>query len=297
MNAMDLRDLAYFEAIATIGHLGRAAERLGRSQPALSKCIDRLESQIGAKLFESHGRGLRLTETGHVLLEQARVMRRTMDESVRRLAEHARGAVGSVRLGVSPAAALGTMPRLLERLLCEAPQMQASVIIESSDRLRTALRDSQIDIIVGPTGEDDNAEFVSVPLTADLMVVSAREGHPLAGQRRTLEDLVPYRWLQPGELVASRRWLDRMFERRGLATPAVQVEANATLFLRLLVERTDLLTFISRRDLGPLREIEVPELVMQRSFGAVHRRAGYLSPLVRRVLAILADGAADIFRG
>jgi len=39
---MDLRDLAFFEVIADLGHLGRAAERLGRTQPALTKCIDRL---------------------------------------------------------------------------------------------------------------------------------------------------------------------------------------------------------------------------------------------------------------
>lgn len=49
---MDFRDLKYFEAIADEGHLGRAAERLYRTQPALTKCIDRLEDELGAKLIE-----------------------------------------------------------------------------------------------------------------------------------------------------------------------------------------------------------------------------------------------------
>jgi DNA-binding transcriptional LysR family regulator len=138
MNEMDLRDLRYFEVFATIGHLGRAAERLGRTQPALSKCIDRLESRIGNKLFESLGRVLRPTEVGEVLLEQAKIMRRMMDDSAHHPAEHAHGAVGTVRFGVSPAAAVGTLPRLLQRLLLERPQIRANLIIGSSDRLRAA---------------------------------------------------------------------------------------------------------------------------------------------------------------
>jgi DNA-binding transcriptional LysR family regulator len=49
---MDARDLRYFIAIAETGHVHRAAERVGRSQPALSKCIRRLETEIGARLFD-----------------------------------------------------------------------------------------------------------------------------------------------------------------------------------------------------------------------------------------------------
>jgi DNA-binding transcriptional LysR family regulator len=54
---MDLRDLAYFEVIADLGHMGRAADKLGRTQPALTKCIQRLEELVGADLFERTGRG------------------------------------------------------------------------------------------------------------------------------------------------------------------------------------------------------------------------------------------------
>lgn len=54
---MDLRDLAYFEVIADLGHMGRAADKLGRTQPALTKCIQRLEELVGADLFEWTGRG------------------------------------------------------------------------------------------------------------------------------------------------------------------------------------------------------------------------------------------------
>ena len=61
---MDLRDLRYFETIAELQHLGRACERLHRSQPALTSSIRRLEADCGAALFEKSGRGIRLTEAG-----------------------------------------------------------------------------------------------------------------------------------------------------------------------------------------------------------------------------------------
>ena len=65
---MDLRDLAYFETIAELGHIGRAADRLGRSQPALTKSIQRLEQSLGASLFQRDGRRIRLTPAGELML-------------------------------------------------------------------------------------------------------------------------------------------------------------------------------------------------------------------------------------
>ena len=57
---MDLRDLRYFETIATLQHIGRASEQLHRTQPALTSCVRRLEEECGAPLFEKAGRGIRL---------------------------------------------------------------------------------------------------------------------------------------------------------------------------------------------------------------------------------------------
>ena len=59
---MDFRDLKYFVAIAEEEHLGKAAEKLFKTQPALTKAVDRLEEQLGAELFERVGRGIRLTD-------------------------------------------------------------------------------------------------------------------------------------------------------------------------------------------------------------------------------------------
>jgi len=72
--SMDFRDLKFFEVIAQEGNLERAANKLFRTQPALSKCIDRLEASMGAKLFEKDGRGMRFAVAGNVLLSRTRQM-------------------------------------------------------------------------------------------------------------------------------------------------------------------------------------------------------------------------------
>src|SRR5678815_1628178 len=80
---LDLRDLRYFETIAELGHLGRAAERLSLTQPALTRCVRRLEESFGTELFERVGRGIRLTSAGDALLTRARRLHVAADETAR----------------------------------------------------------------------------------------------------------------------------------------------------------------------------------------------------------------------
>ena len=93
---MDLRDLRYFETIAELEHLGRAAEKLHRTQPALSLCIQRLEKDWGAPLFEKTGRGFKLTPAGAILLKCARQMRFDEEDARRELATNGRELTGLV---------------------------------------------------------------------------------------------------------------------------------------------------------------------------------------------------------
>ena len=287
---MDFRDLKYFEVIATEGNLARAAERVHRTQPALTKCIDRLEEELGSRLFEKDGRGMRLTAAGHVLLKRTRQMALMVEETTREMRDHAGGLQGEVRIGCVPTMAEHLMPAVFEQLLAEAPGITVTLAVAMSDNLLAALADGEIDLVVGPM-VDAAPEFVAEQIAEDTMVVMASEDHPIFDAPCTLADLVHYKWMLPARTVASRQWLDQTFERHGLPRPQVQIESNVLNSILPILETTSLLGFVTRFNLvagrARVREVLVPETRMKRRLGLTYRKNGYLSPVAVRVADIL----------
>jgi DNA-binding transcriptional LysR family regulator len=293
---MDFRDLKYFEVIAEEGTLGRAAERLHRTQPALTKCIDRLEQDLGARLFEKDGRGMRLTTAGEVLVRRTRQMAIMVEETAREMQEYAGGLQGKVRIGCVPTLAEHMMPRVFEQLLLEAPAITVNLTVAMNDNLLASLRDGDLDLVVGPILETD-PDIVCEQIAEDTMVVMASEHHPVFDGPCTLARLLDYKWMLPARTVASRQWLDQTFERHGLPRPQVQIEPNVLNAILPILEKTSLLGFVTRFNLvsgrARVREVELPEAQMKRRLGLTYRKNGYLSPAAARIAAILrAHGTA-----
>lgn len=287
---MDFRDLKYFEVIAAEGNLGRAAERLHRTQPALTKCIDRLEEALGSKLFEKDGRGMRLTAAGLVLVKRTRQLGIMVEETAREMQDYAEGLQGNVRVGCQPSLTEHLMPAVFGQLLDEAPDISVNLVVNTNDNLVTSLQDGELDLVVGPMLES-GAEFVCEQVAADTVVVMAGEHHPVFKSPCTLRDLQNYKWMLAPRTVASRQWLDQTFERNGLPRPQVQIESNVVNSIMPVLERTSLLGFATRLNLSArkagVREVAVRETQMERRLGLTYRKNGYLSPVARRIAHIL----------
>lgn len=289
---MDFRDLKYFEVIAAEGNLGRAAERLHRTQPALTKCIDRLEEALGAKLFEKDGRGMRLTAAGQVLARRTRQMGIMVEDTAREMQDYAAGLQGNVRVGCVPTLAQHLMPGVFEQLLAEAPALTVNLTVGMNDNLLASLRDGDLDLVLGPMPDTD-PDFVGEQITEDTMVVMASETHPVFAAPYTLADLLRYKWMLPATTVASRQWLDQTFERNGLSRPQVQIESNVLNSIMPVIERTQLLGFVTRFNLvagnARVREVDVPEAQLKRRLGLTYRKSAYLSPVATRIAQILRE--------
>ncbi len=281
---MDLRDLYYFETVADLGNLGRAGDKLHRTQPALSKCIQRLEETIGTMLFFREGRRMRLTPAGELLLVRARGLRQGMEEAERELQTFAKGTVGNVRLGCGPTAAEFLLPRVVALLLEMAPQLTLELVTGQNDMLMNDLRAGHLDVLISPLSALDEEQFETFDILKDNVVVVASADHPLCEQPATLADLCAWRWVLPGPAVATRRWLDNVFYHHGLERPCVHIQTTSISMMPQLIRHTPLLSFISRHNLGAgkigaaLREIPLAQTTMPRSFGLVVRRDAYVSP-------------------
>jgi DNA-binding transcriptional LysR family regulator len=292
---MDLRDLRYFETIAELQHVGRAAEKLHRTQPALTSCVRRLEDACGARLFEKSGRGIRLTAAGKVLLKWAQRMRFDVEDAQREISAFSRGLSGHVRIGIVPTAAQFLLPPVARQLLREAPDVTMRTVVGLIDTLKPLLRAGEIDLMVGTESAAEEG-FVSELLAEDCIVVAASAKHELFRGRPTLRDLTRCRWALQPPGAPTRDWLDHTFDRRHLPRPQVQVETTMLLMLPTLIAQTGLLSFISRHHLdpsngrSPLKEIPLKEATMRRRMVVTHRESSYLSPAARRLIRLFAGG-------
>ena len=291
---MDLRDLRYFETIATLEHVGRAATRLHRTQPALTSAVRRLEDECGAPLFERRGRGIRLTATGQVLLRWAQRVRIDVDDALREMAEIERGLSGVVRVGVVPTAAQFLLPPATKRLLVEAPGALLKTTVALVDVLRPMLQAGELDLMIA-TETAPVAGFESTLLTEDAIVVAAHADHEVLRGKPTMRTLGNYRWVLQPPGAPTRDWLDHPFDRYRLPRPQVQVESSMLLTLPALIADTGLLSFLSRHHVAtrgrhnPLREVPLRQTTMMRRIVVSHRTRGYVSPLARRLVELLSE--------
>jgi DNA-binding transcriptional LysR family regulator len=192
-------------------------------------------------------------------------------------------------------------PKLISLVLAQSPEVKVRVVADGSARLLAALKAEEIDLILGPVVDavEDN-EFLYEALADDELVVAARERHPLANRDATLDDLAGYRWLLP-DTTKSRRWIEGVFRGSSRKPPIVQVESNAIVLLLKLVEDSDLLTVVSRRDLQHsklvqgLHEIATSFPIMQRRLGLIIPRNVHFTPLTLRVISVLRTHSLDIF--
>ncbi|MCK2221140.1 LysR substrate-binding domain-containing protein [Actinomadura sp. ATCC 31491] len=192
---MDLvRHLRYFVAVAEELHFGNAAIRLGMAQPPLSQRIKRLEEELGTRLFDRSARQVRLTESGRLLLGEAREIITRVD----RLHELARQGQGTVlRVGVPPDLAAAVIAALVAGFRAASPEVRlAPAEIWTADQV-TALAEGTIDVgLVRHPVAAPGLRFGEVLVQVQGVLLPA--GDPLAGVGEVhLADLAGRELLMP----------------------------------------------------------------------------------------------------
>ncbi|ALM53777.1 LysR family transcriptional regulator [Halomonas huangheensis] len=296
---MNERDLRYFAAIVKFSSMRRAAERLHISQPALTKCIGRLEEQLNARLFERKGRQVVLTPVGEVMARRCKLILQHIDEACREVGEHAEGSLGHLRLGVAATLTEFLLPNALSELLKQTPGVTLSLTVGMSDVLRDGLLRDELDMVLGPLISSEELEGAAI--VEDEVVVVASRDHPLAKCVPQLEQLNDYQWILPSGNMATRRWLEQTFADHGMAAPKAQIEVSSLALMPRLIARTDLLSFISRRNLrsppfsDSLVELPFRETTLHRHFGLMTRRDSYLSPACQSLMTLLRERGKEMY--
>lgn len=187
---MELRQLRHFIAVAETLNFGRAAEAVHIAQPALSVSIQRLERELGTKLFERKTRMVRLTEAGKLALTHARRALASTGEMQRVAGEASSGHAGSLRIGFVGGATYRILPRVLALFRREYPQVALTLGDSTTHGVLGMIRDGKIDagLVYTPLAEATDGRLF--PLERDALAVVVPKGHRLARRRRVaLADL------------------------------------------------------------------------------------------------------------
>jgi DNA-binding transcriptional LysR family regulator len=177
---LELRHLRYFVAVADELHFGRAAERLGMSQPPLSQQIHALEQRLGARLFERKGRGIALTHAGTVLLPRARSLLVQAERAAESVARTQRGELGELHLGLMSSGPFTfVVPRVLARFRERLPNVRLQIHELATSHQVEALEQGVIDVgVIRPEPLPDG--IAALELFKDSVTVVMHASNPLA---------------------------------------------------------------------------------------------------------------------
>lgn len=229
---MDLTRLQYFAAVAEAGSFSRAAAALHLTQPSLSRQVQLLETELGQRLLERHGRGVVPTEAGTALLAHARGIFELAERARSDMADRQARPRGRLTIALPPRVAHVVTADLVEAFRARYPEAGITIMEGLSLRLREWLVAGRADLALmfdpAPSPQIQQEVLVREP----LVLVSKRALPP----RLRLADLAQRRLVLPSGPHALRRLLDEHSGPRGCALPVV-AEVDSVQTVLTLVER------------------------------------------------------------
>ncbi len=175
-----IRHLWLFQAVAEEKHFGRAAKRLGMSQPPLTEQIQALEQGLGVRLLDRDRRGVRLTPAGAAILPAIRKFAEQLERLEFAVREALVGQTGTLTVGAINSAMLEDLPPLVERLKKVHPQLTVAVKEIDSVEAVPLLEAGDIDLAFARLEGELGPAIRSLPVAQDRLAVALPQNHRLA---------------------------------------------------------------------------------------------------------------------
>ena len=198
---MEIKDMRAFYAIVEEGNISHAAQRLDIAQPALSRQMKRLETQLGVQLFERGSRRIRLTDAGRVLYSRVEHILGMVDGTVREITEIGSGVAGCIRLGTITTSGAMLLPELITEFHRRYPQVTFQLWEGEGTRILELLDNRVIEIGITRTQVDARV-YESIVLPNEPLVLIMNKAHDIGSdaQKVRLAELkdqpliIPLRW-------------------------------------------------------------------------------------------------------
>lgn len=291
---LDPKHLAQLSVIVESGSFQSAADRLGLTQPALSRNMKTLENRLGSALFLRDGRrsvpnalGERLARNGYAIRlaeEQASVL---ADQS-------AEGAVGELRIGAPPIVAGRFLSTAIARFIRENPNCVVELRTGLVYELRAMLERRQVDVVLGPKSlaeQSVNLDFT--PIIDDRIGILCRAGHPLAALGRlTPSGLESQVWLAHSRGSLLRQQTETAMQASGVTSMRIVCETDSIRSVLEIVADTDLITTMPVVTTTPYLEdglvfLDFEHPQFHRPLGSITRMGSSANPIEEKFMSSL----------
>ncbi|MBD3618377.1 MAG: LysR family transcriptional regulator [Chromatiales bacterium] len=286
---MEIQALQTFVAVAEAASVSRAAEALHLTQPAVSKRLAGLETELGTPLFDRIGRRLALTEAGRTLLPNARRILQELEESRRLIANLSLEVRGPLSLATSHHIGLHRLPPVLRRYTRDHPQVELDLRFMDSEAACAAVEHGDLELAVVTLPSAPAPVLDTGLVWDDPLVVVTGLNHPLAGRGQVaLRELAAYPAILPAVGTYTREIIAGAVAATG-TTLNVNLETNYMETIKMMVSIGLGWSALPRTMLGPeLRELHVEELRLVRQLGTVRHRERTLSNAAQAFIETLA---------
>ncbi|HHW3954603.1 LysR substrate-binding domain-containing protein [Raoultella planticola] len=240
-----LRHLHTFVAVAQQGTLGRAAETLNLSQPALSKTLNELEQLTGTRLFERGRLGAQLTLVGEQFLTHAVKVLDALNTAGQALNRKEGLNNDVVRIGALPTAALGILPTVIGQFHKQQKDITLQVATMNNTMLLAGLKSGEIDMGIGRMSDPELMSGLNYELLfLESLKLVVRPGHPLLQETVTLSRVMEWPVVVSPKGTIPRQNAETLLQSQGCKIPAGCIETLSASLSRQLTVDYDYIWFV-----------------------------------------------------
>lgn len=297
---MEMQQLRHFVAAAKHGNIGRAAEELNITQPALSRSIKNLEASLGAELLERGSKGVRTTVFGEGILDHALIILSEVERAVSEVHAIKGLSQGQFAMGIAPAFASFIVPEAIGQLNRDRPGINIMIASAFYDDLLAGLRRAELDIVFSmfpPSNTESDLEFEA--LYVSRSGVHARADHELAKKESvSMADLSAYGWVVPNQLAVNKVFRT-FFTENSLPVPRQVIRTTSLTYLRQAMTHSDLLSILPDHLVaeevasGEIVKIRNTECAVESLCGIISRRSGSRPPAVLACMEALRKACKE----
>jgi DNA-binding transcriptional LysR family regulator len=289
---MEMAQLEYFSKVVEERSFSKAADRVFRTQPAVSIAIRRLEEEIGLPLLDRTQKTPVLTDAGKVVYEYAQRILTLRDEVGEAISELQSLKRGRVRVGANESTSLYLLPELILDFTEQHPEVKVEIFRHVSNRLPREVIDRNIDFAL-MASEPADRDLESFPVLKDELILIMSPKHPLASKPSVkIKDLGKESFIAHNVKSGSRVKVIEAFARQH--TPLnITIELATIETIKRFVQKRVGLAFVPRMcvreelERGVLASVPVRGLTHNRVLWAAHRRGSSFSPAAAAFLKVL----------